>query len=121
LQAHYMSFYFCTKEGSAVAAGVNKAIQGTTIFSLSHLFFCPSVPGWLMQPADDGSSGLVDDAIMCTKEKLDEQCFDVSKGVAVALVAIASLVYSTRPAAAVPATADAAETSEEEGLPRGSE
>ena len=94
-----MSFYFCTKEGSAVAAGVNKAIQGTTIFSLSHLFFCPSV-GWLMQPTDVDGSSLVDDAVMCTKDKLDEQCFDFSKGVAVAVVAVASLVYSVRPAMA---------------------
>jgi hypothetical protein len=32
--AHYLSFYWVAKQGSSVAAGVNKAIQGTTIFTL---------------------------------------------------------------------------------------
>ena len=85
-----------------MAAGVNKAIQGTTIFTLSHLFFCPTGPAWLMTPADEAGSTLIEDDVMCTEQKLSEQCFDVSKGIAVAVVAVASLVYSARPPA--PAT-----------------
>ena len=34
------SFFYCTMHASAVAAGVDKAIPGTTFFTLSHLFFC---------------------------------------------------------------------------------
>ena len=92
--AHYLSFYWVAKQGSAVAAGVNKAIQGTTIFTLSHLFFCPSGPAWLMRPTEEAGSTLIEDGVMCTEQKLTEQCFDASKGIAVAVVAVASLVYS---------------------------
>ena len=74
-----------------------------------------------MQPANmhpDGSSPLDDIPIMCTEEKLNEQCFDVSKGIAVSVVALASLVYSTRPAAAVKETQP---PNEEPAPTRGSE
>ena len=69
---------------------------------MSHLFFCPTGPAWLMTPAEEAGSTLIEDDVMCTEQKLSEQCFDVSKGIAVAVVAVASLVYSARPPA--PAT-----------------
>eukprot|EP01051_Picozoa_sp_SAG22_P011034 SAG22_NODE_1031_length_5932_cov_2.590948_4_plen_378_part_00 len=46
---HYLSFYYTVSSASSVAAGVNKAVQGTTIFTLSHLFYCPAGPQFLMQ------------------------------------------------------------------------
>eukprot|EP01052_Picozoa_sp_SAG31_P013539 SAG31_NODE_816_length_11865_cov_38.805116_6_plen_254_part_00 len=49
--AHYLSFYYTVAGASSVAAGVNKAVQGTTIFTLSHLAYCPSSgPAFLMKP-----------------------------------------------------------------------
>ena len=97
--AHYLSFYWVAKQGSSVAAGVNKAIQGTTIFTLSHLFFCPDGPSFLMEPheprADDEGAQW---PIMCTKQSLEGQCFNFTKGMAVVVVGFASLVYTYRPA-----------------------
>lgn len=99
--AHYLSFYWVAKQGSSVAAGVNKAIQGTTIFTLSHLFFCPTGPSFLMQPHEPVEQR----PIMCTDESLNGQCFDVQKGLAVVVVGFASLLYTYRPATAAGAAA----------------
>ena len=97
--AHYLSFYWVAKQGSSVAAGVNKAIQGTTIFTLSHFFFCPGGPSLLMEPhqpaADDDG---VQWPIMCTEQNLEGQCFNFKKGLAVVVVGFASLVYTYLPA-----------------------
>ena len=50
-----------------------------------------------MRPTEEAGSTLIEDGVMCTEQKLTEQCFHVSKGIAVAVVAVASLVYSARP------------------------
>ena len=91
--AHFFSFFWVTKQGSAVAAGVNKAIQGTTIFTLSHIFFCPGGPSLLMEPHDEEQFLLADPGdgvekqqvwpVLCTAQNLNAQCFDNFKGLAV--------------------------------------
>lgn len=88
---------------------MRQAIQGTSIVTLSHLFFCPDGPSLLMGSHEqtnkidqEGSSSSQDSwPIMCTKQRLDAQCFDTSKGLAVVVVALASLVYTYRPAESI--------------------
>ena len=90
--AHFFSFFWVAKQGSSVAAGVNKAIQGTTIFTLSHIFFCPGGPSLLMEPHDEEQFLLADPGdgvekqqvwpVLCTAQNLDAQCFDFFKGLA---------------------------------------
>ena len=70
-------------------------------FSDSHFFFCPNGPRLLMEPREmpapvpiEGSTE-IEWPIMCTETSLDAQCFDFTKGLAVVIVGLASLVRNT--------------------------
>jgi len=64
---HFVSFFYVAKDSGAVAAGVNKAVQASSIFVLSSVFYCH----------EDTS-----------------QCFSPTKGMAVACVVLGVLLYA---------------------------